>query len=618
MQPPGERGQNSSLVRRNSSNHADTNVDANATENGNISANGNEGESIPPGSAKSPGRGVIHIFRHGSSAKYDSNFAKDQPWVKISGRICSEFVDETPELEEIYQKVSNGQTCPVSYSSGSLYYLGRTTTTARSIDHRVSVNQDHDTSQWSPPTATISTEGPVFTTDSNIWSAGSVHVSTQLGSPDTPRSRSGHASEATSFHSPNSFESTHDTTRTFDSSIHTPNENSIASLLRAADLSDIHGFQPHHSITSSLNSGNTQGVAGPSIPKCWPHLNVQEACLTRYFIDNLACWFDLCDPECHFSLIIPQRALQCPALLYAIYTASARHLCRLDQYRNGNNVEYLGKCLPDLKMETAVEYHSRCIECLVEMSNNEEAVYDENLLAASILLRFYDEVDEPLGEGNWETGLKGTKVFLDAQAELSIHDTGLRRAAFRIAYRQEVIVVHCADVLMYCYGEHRYNNDDYDALVEYQRAWQQLRPHSFDPIYDKPANPSLGEIYPELWFLSNCHVTGVQHYDLARILLTVFNPRIPRFGPAHREAVRRVELEIMDIVKRVCGVAISNRRVPPAMNSACIAIAMCGEQFSDIREREAILDILNYTETQHAWPTSEIQNRLKTLWEWYS
>lgn len=114
---------------------------------------------------------------------------------------------------------------------------------------------------------------------------------------------------------------------------------------------------------------------------------------------------------------------------------------------------------------------------------------------------------------------------------------------------------------MYCYGEHRYNNDDYDTLVEYHRGWQQLRPPSFDPIYDMPADLTLGEIYPELWFLSDCHgmflaltyyfkfpgsnicvkVTGIQHYDLARILLTVYNPRIPRFGPAHREAVQRVE-----------------------------------------------------------------------------
>jgi hypothetical protein len=56
-------------------------------------------------------------------------------------------------------------------------------------------------------------------------------------------------------------------------------------------------------------------------------------------------------------------------------------------------VEYLEKRLADLQIETAVEYHSRCIEHLVSVSHDPEAIFDENLLAASIILRFYEEVD---------------------------------------------------------------------------------------------------------------------------------------------------------------------------------------------------------------------------------
>lgn len=141
------------------------------------------------------------------------------------------------------------------------------------------------------------------------------------------------------------------------------------------------------------------------------HAEIQEVCLLRYFVDELACWvcksldemlllltnflsqFDLCDPERHFALIVPQRAKQCPALLNAIFTASARHLCRLEQYRKNGVVEYNGKRLPNLHMETAVEYHSKCIEHLVSVSDDIEALYDENLLVASIILRFYEEVD---------------------------------------------------------------------------------------------------------------------------------------------------------------------------------------------------------------------------------
>lgn len=103
-------------------------------------------------------------------------------------------------------------------------------------------------------------------------------------------------------------------------------------------------------------------------------------------------------------------------------------------------------------------------------------------------------------------------------------------------------VVHCADVLMYCYGEHRSNNTDYDSLVEYGLGWSSLRPKSFEPIFERPPDPEKGEVWPELWFLSDSHVTAVQHFDLSKILLTVYDPRIPRLGPSHRAATRRIEV----------------------------------------------------------------------------
>ena len=78
------------------------------------------------------------------------------------------------------------------------------------------------------------------------------------------------------------------------------------------------------------------------------------------------------------------------------------------------------------------------------------------------------------------------------------------------------------------------------------------------------------------------------------------------------------QAEINAVVKRICGVAIFNRRAPPAMNTACMAIAMCGDQFTEVREQQSMLDILVWTDTKHAWPTKVIQERMKDSWGWTS
>lgn len=97
--------------------------------------------------------------------------------------------------------------------------------------------------------------------------------------------------------------------------------------------------------------------------------------------------FDSCDAARHFELIVPQRAADCPALLYAIFSTSARHLSR-------HQPDHAQPYASSFELvDAALEYQNLCISYLISLSGDSTEVQDENLLAATVILRFYEEID---------------------------------------------------------------------------------------------------------------------------------------------------------------------------------------------------------------------------------
>ncbi|KAJ5438634.1 uncharacterized protein N7458_009632 [Penicillium daleae] len=440
-----------------------------------------------------------------------------------------------------------------------------------------------------------------------------------------------------------------------------------------------------------------------------PHPSIRvQAILLRYYTEEIAHRFDLCDPEYHFTNAVPQRARSCRPLLNAILTTSARHLCGLARYRNRDGtIEWQGHALLELSQESPVYYHNECIRDLLELSLDPDQVHNENLLAAAVILRTDEEMNGPLtyGDEDSEVFLRMLNIFIDAQipsTQVPMQDSPLvpsphlnfqpefhspaisqptpsesqplpfspsntiqpegdaitlRRAVFAVALRQELFtsfmkqrslhfqlshyenfrdlspaqdavwahraVVFCADVFEYCYGSrsgsevyhyHHSGIERWHRLQRYEQQFSMALPPSFEPMHSRPADHTRGEVFPEIWHLNTYHRTGMAHLELARILLAVFDPTRPRLGPGAMTSHRELGKRLRQIVLRLCGIAMCNRKSPPAFIEALMGISTCGEYFELRREQEALLEVLRIIQEEQAYSTLKVKHALERAW----
>lgn len=291
----------------------------------------------------------------------------------------------------------------------------------------------------------------------------------------------------------------------------------------------------------------------------WPLESREEAMLFRHFIQKLSICvsalptkpclkksclptvgmsqqLDVCDPNQSFETVVPPRAGTCKILMNAILALAAKHL---------HNTESYDPYASD-------RYHQECLNTLIPILNHEHhTMSDENLFAATIILRMWEELEVKHSGVDAHSYLLGIQAFVHHSVggdgplgARYLMPGSLSGAAFWVGLRQEIYsammnqepvrinlihslvdrsllptddygwanraMVHCADVLNFCFGDGAAVSRGgglqwWAELDEYNRGWTESLPSSFTPIFRQEADAAKGEVFPEVWYQSACH-----------------------------------------------------------------------------------------------------------------
>ncbi|CZR69065.1 uncharacterized protein PAC_18966 [Phialocephala subalpina] len=378
-------------------------------------------------------------------------------------------------------------------------------------------------------------------------------------------------------------------------------EDQAADTLRG-DTQDTVPTPPSTSVDSSLRLGSDSSKS--KFPSAWPLSTPLEAHLLRHWVENVSGFFDFLDPGRPFAIEVPQRARANRTLANAVFALSARHL-------SGTTV---------FDPLVADHHLQECLRTLIPTLEDSEAVMNDDILAALVILRMLEEMDVPFVGSDLQRHLFGTQAIIRAQ-RTDRESSNLCQAARWCAFRQEIFgslnaqrafqltmtpadinwatttdddgawacraVLHCRDAIQFSFGGEGMPSR-HAELVEDNIRWRTSRPTSFDPFYVYQGQKA----FPHIRMHMDWHTMASQYNILAHILLAIHDPGIPKCGPSYKKAIRAVDHQVREDVRALCG----------------------GDRFTDSKEQNKLEDILVKTEQLHGWPTKVIQQQLRLSW----
>jgi hypothetical protein len=84
--------------------------------------------------------------------------------------------------------------------------------------------------------------------------------------------------------------------------------------------------------------------------------------------------------------------------------------------------------------------------------------------------------------------------------------------------------------------------EEWDELNSAAQAWHSNKPETFEPVYMESSGYSSGSSFPSVWLLQPAHVVGWQYFHLAKILLAIYDPRLPKLGLGSFKARKDAEV----------------------------------------------------------------------------
>ncbi|KAE8423007.1 hypothetical protein BDV36DRAFT_290820 [Aspergillus pseudocaelatus] len=356
-------------------------------------------------------------------------------------------------------------------------------------------------------------------------------------------------------------------------------------------------------------------------------------------------------PEAHFIQVSPEPLLvlpeifvlaaEPPALYHEVACAPAdrrRYATLLTHFRR--HVRSLAarhlQRFADDDVDEAEHYHEKCIELLLPALNDlndRTATCDGAILAASVLLRLYEEISAPIHgwmmrRTCWRlcirdrgaerkpplAGRPGAWCILDSSAPG--HDQRNPQPAPQQG-RSHKPGPNGARVWRptwySCFGPNASSIERYEALRHQLDWWDMHKPPCCAPFFHGDLSHRTGDAFPEITFTLDAVIVGVAYYHLSMLLMAIYNPQQLKIGLLHVKSRQQIEREVQFRVRALCGITLSNP-CPPARVVACLAILQCGAWFTDPGEQRQLVDIINMVERDDMYPEGSTIASLPEQW----